>query len=263
MITLTTDFGQEGGFPSALKGVILSINPHVYFVDITHSIQPQDVFEASFTLLVNYGYFPKNTIHVAVVDPGVGSERKILCAKTPRGIFVGPDNGLFSPILENEANAAVYEISNSKVFLPQISRTFHGRDKMAPAAAHISKGFPLEKLGPRLVDWKKLLWPKPIFEAGHIKGKVISIDRFGNLITNITGDDTKRIDKVSQVAVRIKGRSIPRMAHFFSEVPPGELLAIVGSSNFVEIAANRSSAVRVLNAKVGEEVIIQKAEISK
>ena len=258
VITLLTDFGHEGGFAAALKGVILSINPDVQCVDITHQIGPQNVFEGAFTLFVNYRFFPKGTIHVAVVDPGVGSHRKILCVRTPSGIFIGPDNGIFTPILDREKKAEVYEMINPRLFLPVISNTFHGRDKMAPAAAHLSKKFPIKKVGPRLKNWKKINFDRPRIQKNGIQGRVISIDRFGNLITNITGHDLDCLGAQKNLSVCIKDRSISKIARFFSEVPKGHLLAIVGSSNFVEIARNLGSAAEMLGAKMNDSVEIQK-----
>ncbi len=263
VITLTTDFGHQGGYVGALKGVIVSINPKVRIVDITHEIGPQNISEGAFTLLVNYRYFPKNTVHVAVVDPGVGSNRKIICAKTPSGVFIGPDNGIFSPILEREGNVEVYEISNPKVFLPVISNTFHGRDKMAPAAAHVSNGFAIEKLGPKLSAWKRTHFDVPVLQKDSISGKIINIDRFGNLITNITGEDIRRIGSQGALSVRIKNKRIPKMVRFFNEVPKGELLAIIGSSNFVEIAKNLGSAQSALKARINDPVKIQKVKRSR
>jgi len=241
---------------SALKGVIFSINPHVHIVDIAHQIGPQDVFEAAFTLLVNYRFFPKDTIHVAVVDPGVGSKRRILCAKTSSGIFVGPDNGIFAPILDREKKVEVREVTNSKLFLPIVSNTFHGRDKMAPVAAYLSRGLSVKRVGPQLKLWKKIPFERPKISSSKINGHVISIDRFGNLITNITRDDLLKMGGRDNVTVRIKNHIIPKMVRFFGEVPKGRLLAIVGSSDFVEIAKNLGSAAELLRVKMNDPVEI-------
>ena len=258
VITLLTDFGSQGGFASALKGVILSINPNVQLVDITHEISPQNVFEGAFTLLVNYRYFPKDTIHVAVVDPGVGSKRKIMCARTASGIFIGPDNGIFTPILDREKKFEVFEVNNPKLFLPSVSNTFHGRDKMAPVAAHLSTGLPVEKVGPKIAGWTRINFDRPKTERNRIKGKVISIDRFGNIITNITGDDVSCIGDIETLKVQIKNKTIPNFVRFFGEVPKGSLLAVVGSSNFVEIAQNLGSAAKMLKIKVGDSLEVVK-----
>ncbi len=243
---------------SALKGVILSINSHVQIVDITHEVAPQNIFEAAFNLLVNYKYFPSGTIHVAVVDPGVGSSRKIICAKTSAHIFIGPDNGMFSPILDREKKVEVYEISNPELFLPQISNTFHGRDKMAPAAANISRGFPVKKVGSKLQVWKKINLDRPQFKGNSVEGKVISVDSFGNLITNITRDDLSKLNRSNAVIVKIKNKAIPRISRYFGEVPKGHLLSILGSSDFLEIARNLGSAQKLLDASLGEKVVVAK-----
>ena len=256
IITLLTDFGHEGGFVSALKGVILGINRNAQIVDMSHEIGPQDIFDGAFTFLVNYKHFPKDTIHVGVVDPGVGSRRKLLCAQTPSGTFVVPDNGLVSPILEREKNAEVYELANPKLFLPVVSNTFHGRDKLAPAAAHLSKGFPIKQVGPKVSSWQKVDLGLARVESKKITGQVIHADRFGNLITNISGDDVKRLGPLETLSVRVKGKTIPRMVKFFSEVRPGDLLVLVGSSNFVEVACNLGSAAERLKVTRGEKVEI-------
>ena len=258
VITLLTDFGQQGGFVGALKGVIFSINPNVQIVDVSHEVAPQNVFEAAFTLFVNYRYFPKDTIHVAVVDPGVGSKRKIMCARTASGIFIGPDNGIFTPILDREKKFEVFELNNPKLFLPVVSNTFHGRDKMAPAAAHLSAGFPIEKVGPKIAGWTRINFNRPKTERNKIRGEVISIDRFGNIITNITGDDISCIGDIENLKVQIKKKTIPNFARFFSEVPKNSLLAIVGSSNFAEIAQNLGSAAKTLKIKVGDSLEVVK-----
>lgn len=258
IITLTTDFGYEGGFAATLKGVILSINPNVRIVDITHQIAPQDIFQAAFTLLVNYRYFPKNTIHVVVVDPGVGSKRRILCAKTKRGTFVGPDNGVFSPILDREKKVQVYELNNPDFFLSEVSHTFHGRDKMAPAAAHLSLGRSIEKSGPQLERWTRIGFDLPKIEKNKIIGKIISVDRFGNLITNITAGDVNRLGSDDQLLVRIKGHLIPRLVRYFGEVSRGKLLAQIGSSSFLEVAQNMGSAAHKLKAGIGGVVSVER-----
>lgn len=256
VITLLTDFGHEGGYVSALKGVILSINPEVHIVDISHEVGPQNVFEGAFTLFVNYRFFPKDTIHVAVVDPGVGSARKLLCARTSSGVFIAPDNGLLTPILDREKDFEIREINNQKLFLPAVSHTFHGRDKMAPAAAHLSRGLAFSKVGPKVSRWKRISFDMPHLNKHHVEGKVISIDRFGNLITNITSEHLFQLGPRESLRVRIKGRQISRVARFFSEVPRGELLALVGSSDFLEISKNLGSAAAALKATLGDPVEI-------
>ena len=186
IITLITDFGLLDGYAGVMKGVIANINPSASVIDISHNIEPQNVFQAAYVLNSSYTYFPKGTIHVVVVDPGVGSGRKILCLKTEDYLFLAPDNGVLSFIVANEESPSIREVTNGKLFLPEVSNTFHGRDIFAPVAAHLSKGVSHKDLGKRTDKINEIDLPKPIRSpAGAITAEIIYVDGFANLITNI------------------------------------------------------------------------------
>jgi len=252
IITLLTDFGWEDGYVGTMKGVILKINPNVQLIDITHQIHPHDIREAAFTLLTSYSYFPPGTIHLAVVDPGVGSLRKPIIVSTKDYYFVGPDNGLFTFLDEKREIQKVIEFRNRKYCLSQLSDTFHGRDIFAPVAAHLSRGTKIEDFGEEIKDWVKLPFPKQNWEEKRIKGEILHIDKFGNLITNIPeGSLPKR-----GFLLEIKGRKINKISHSYSQGEEGELLLISGSSGFFEISTNRGRASDLLGVKRGEELIV-------
>lgn len=240
-ITLLTDFGVADYFVGAMKGVILSINPHATIVDITHEIPAQDVAAGAFTLLAAYDAFPKGTIHVAVVDPGVGSARRPIVVRALDQLFVGPDNGLFTYILDS--GSEVFHITASEYFRRPVSNTFHGRDIFAPVAAALSNGTDPSLLGPRIADPVRL----PISR----NPQVIHIDHFGNLVTNITRDSYKE-----GMTLVVKGKTIRAFRNFFGEDvgEAGEPFAIWGSAGFLEIAVNGRSAAELLGVKRGDEV---------
>ncbi|HKY44552.1 MAG TPA: SAM-dependent chlorinase/fluorinase [Pyrinomonadaceae bacterium] len=249
MITLLTDFGTVDYFVGAVKGAILSVNPRVVIIDITHEIPPQDVEAAAFTLLASYQTFPAGTIHVAVVDPGVGSERRPIVVRAGAQLFVGPDNGIFSYVYEREPSHQVFHITSDKYFRPSPSMTFHGRDIFAPVAAALSKGVKPEALGPLItnpVGLETSLTPEVL--------KIIHIDRFGNCITNITRD---LVDPKRHPTLLINRKQISVFREFYSSASPNELFAIWGSAGFLEISMNGSSAAKVLRAKRGDTVNVR------
>ncbi|MBI4664754.1 MAG: SAM-dependent chlorinase/fluorinase [Verrucomicrobia bacterium] len=186
MITLTTDFGSEDWFVGTMKGVILSLNPRAVIVDVTHGIPPGDIRAGAFALASAYRYFPRHTVHLAVVDPGVGSNRAAIAVLTADHVFIGPDNGVLSLALFQEPMRSIRQLEHDRFFLPEVSRTFHGRDIFAPVAAHVSKGLSLEKLGRRLEDYQRLDFAEPRANDQLLTGEVIYVDRFGNAITNIS-----------------------------------------------------------------------------
>ncbi len=235
IITLTSDFGLADHYVGSMKGVILGINSDVVIVDISHEIPKYDIVRAALLIGNFYAYFPKDTIHVVVVDPGVGSERKPIAIESEQGIFVGPDNGVFSLILEQECS--VYDISNPDFMLKDISSTFHGRDIFAPAAAHLSRGADINQIGGELSSPKLISINKPQVLESEIIGEVIYKDSFGNLITNIPGE---MINEESQII--IDDHIIDTVASSYNDVSRGEVLAIIGSSGFLEIAVNQGSA---------------------
>lgn len=235
IITLTSDFGLADHYVGSMKGVILGINSDVVIVDISHEIPKYDIVRAALLIGNFYAYFPKDTIHVVVVDPGVGSERKPIAIESEQGIFVGPDNGVFSLILEQECS--VYDISNPDFMLKDISSTFHGRDIFAPAAAHLSRGADINQIGGELSSPKLISINKPQVLESEIIGEVIYKDSFGNLITNIPGE---MINEESQII--IDDHIIDTVASSYNDVSSGDVLAIIGSSGFLEIAVNQGSA---------------------
>ncbi len=252
IITFTSDFGLEDPFVGIVKGVILSINPQATIVDITHLIPPQDLFQAALTLRSAYRFFPPRTIHLAVVDPGVGSARKPIVIDSPPYLFVGPDNGIFSLVLGD--NFSAYLLENPRFFLPQVSQTFHGRDIFAPVAAHLSLGVPPSAMGKKLQCVEKLPFPSPSFiSATRVRGQILTFDRFGNAITNVTAE---LLGEDRQVKVQVGETLIEGLSTSYGEKPPFTPLAIIGSSGFLEIAVNLSSAREHLKLKKGDEVEI-------
>ena len=247
VIALITDFGTRDHFVAAMKGTIVSIDPSATIVDITHEIDPQNVREAAFSLAACYRDFPVGTVFVAVVDPGVGSDRRGIAAASGGHYFVGPDNGALSFALKDEAK--VVELNRSEYFAERVSNTFHGRDIFAPVAAHISKGIWLEEFGPVIHDAVILNYPKPIESGDSIAGEIIHIDRFGNLITNLTRD---RLPE--KFRIELGGHIISKHGGSYSEAARGEIITIVGSSEYIEIAANLASAEQLTNAKVGQSI---------
>ena len=244
IITLTTDFGSKDHYAGAMKGVILSINPDVTITDITHEVPPHDVFKGAFTLRNFYRYFPRRTIHVAVVDPGVGGRRKAIALEADGHIFVGPDNGIFTFIYRESKPYRAHEIKGHKHILSGISRTFHGRDIFAPVAAHLSLGVSVEDLGKRMRKPTELPIKGPELRRDEIIGEVIYIDSFGNLVTNIPAESVK-----SGSRVRIGETIIRGLSTSYSVVPKGRLLAIVGSSGFLEISVHLGRACDVIRGR--------------
>lgn len=254
VITLLTDFGLKDYFVGAVKGVILSINPEARIVDITHEIPEHDIEAAAFTVLAVAGSFPAGTIHLAVVDPGVGSSRKPLLILSGSQFFVGPDNGIFSHIMEDDA--AVYELTNTDYFRQPLSQTFHGRDVFAPVAAALSCGIKPETLGKRIEEWVTLPPLKPKKLRDGLEARVIHIDRFGNCITNLTRNDVETEDIGSTVQLKVGPVCINSFRRFYGDKTQDEdgLFAIWGSAGFLEISAENRSAAELLKVKRGGKV---------
>jgi hypothetical protein len=251
IITLTTDFGVDDFFVAAMKGVILSINPRVQIIDVTHSVPAHDTRSAAFTLSNCYHEFPAGTIHVAVVDPGVGSSRRAILVVTGRYYLVGPDNGVFSDIYAEESISSVITIEAEPYFHRPLSQTFHGRDIFAPVAAWLSKGVAPTSFGPPISDYVKFEVPHPErISPTHIRGHVVHIDRFGNLITNLTA---KRLppEFLAGATLIVNQREITRFHTHFAEAPPDQPFALFGSTGRLEIAVFQESAANRLNAEVG------------
>ena len=244
MISLLTDFGTADYFVGAVKGAILSVNPQAVIADITHEIPPQDIEAGAFTLLACYKTFPKGTIHVAVVDPGVGSTRRPIVVSANEQFFVGPDNGIFSYIYDREPSHRTFHVTAEKYFRPLPSSTFHGRDIFAPVAAALSNGVKPRKFGPEILDQVRL---PALLEPTRI----IHIDRFGNCVTNITRDIFK-----PDTNLLINGKTIRDFRNFYGEDSSTSPFAIWGSAGFLEISVNGGSAAKVLRVKRGERVVV-------
>lgn len=254
-----TDFGEDDFFVASLKGVIAKVNPSVRIIDVTHRIPSYDIRAASFVLFSSYKYFPPGTVFLIVVDPGVGSNRKILLAKTKNFFFIAPDNGILSLALEEEETEKLIEVKNKKFFLPELSSTFEGRDKMAPVAAWLSKGISCEEFGAEVKEYKKLKSQKPVLKGKEIIGHIVYIDKFGNLITNIPGqmlDSLRAKSRKAKLALRIKGLEIGSFVHDYSNAKKGEPVFLIDSLWMVEIGAREASAAKKLKAKRGDEVRI-------
>ena len=252
-ITLLTDFGTADYFVGAVKGAILSVNPQAVIVDITHEIPQQDIEAAAFTLLAAYKSFPARTIHVAVVDPGVGSTRRPIILSANEQFFVGPDNGLFTYIYDREPGSQVFHVTAEKYFRPEASSTFHGRDIFAPVAAALSNGVKPREFGPRVDDAVRLpvsLEPE-VLKNGDVRARIIHIDRFGNCVTNIRRDLVK-----PGSSLMINRKTIRHFRNFYGEDSGTSPFAIWGSAGFLEISVNGGSAAKNLRVKRGDEVVL-------
>lgn len=269
IITLTTDFGLSDPYVASLKGVILSINPEATIVDIAHSVRPQRIDQGAFILASAYPYFPPGTIHVAVVDPGVGSERQAIALSTPAGTFVGPDNGILSAALPEEARepacqgpapvplpagAAAHLLADDRFHRRPVSATFHGRDIFAPVAAHLSLGLPMDELGPQIPEIVTL----PPFRAtpqpdGSLAGRVIHIDHFGNLVTDVRAEQLAK----APLLIEIGRRRIQGLSPTYGQ--RRGLRAVIGSMGFLEIALTGGSAAAGLKADIGLSVVVRPA----
>jgi S-adenosylmethionine hydrolase len=256
MITLMTDFGTSDHYVGVMKGVILNINPQVEIVDITHAIPPQDILGAAFLIDSTYRYFPSGTIHVVVVDPGVGSERRAIVCQTETAYFVCPDNGLLTHILHNEKHAHAVAVENSAYFLPQVSNTFHGRDIFAPVAAHLSRGVPISELGNPVTQPVQLALPKPQVTEEMVIGHIIWIDSFGNLVTDISREILESLEGQNGVVIHAGSAKIDHFNRSYAESEIGEVLAIIGSFNRLEISINQGNAAQVLELKRGDTITI-------
>jgi len=258
LITLLTDFGTRDAFVASMKGVILTINPKATIVDITHEIPPHGIREAAFVLKLAYSYFPKGTIHVVVVDPGVGSNRISLLIVHPKAYFLGPDNGVFSYLYKEKAKLQVYRLNNLQYRIKKYSSTFDGRDLFASVSAWLSKGVAPKKLGRRVMDYVSFPTPEPKQLADDsLQGQVIHADRFGNLITNITSEKLRRwLDTGKTPTITIKGQTIKGLKQFYAQASQGELNALINSDDHLELFCYQSSAQAMLHASGDEPVIL-------
>lgn len=253
IITLTTDFGLSDHFVGVMKGVILGIQPAAEVIDISHGVQPYQITDGAFTIAQAYRYFPAKTIHVVVIDPGVGSARRPLLAEMAGQYFVAPDNGVLSMIFARE-QPKVRHITNERYFLHPVSRTFHGRDVFSPVAAHLAAGVKSADFGKRIEDYIRASFDKPAQTGQHIwTGIILKADHFGNLVTNFHIDQFPGL-RTHAFSLKVGLQSINRLALTFSECAPGELCSIVGSSGYLEVAAGQGSAAEALGSGAGSPV---------
>jgi S-adenosylmethionine hydrolase len=262
LITLLTDFGWGDGYIGAMKGVILQINPDCRIVDLAHEIPPHDVMGAALVLGQTYPFFPSGTIHVVVVDPGVGGPRRSLVLETEDHRFVGPDNGCFTFVLKREKGVQAYELIEDRFHLPRVSHTFHGRDIFAPVAAHLSTGVPPAAMGPpiAIADLTSLPIPDPVAEGETLQGEVIWVDSFGNLITNISQDTLGAFAPDGSVAIEIGEERIKGLKSSYEEGRQGEIIALWGSAGLLEISLKEQSLHRERGWGKGEHVRIRRKQ---
>jgi S-adenosyl-L-methionine hydrolase (adenosine-forming) len=256
IITLTTDFGTSDHLVGSMKGVILNINPAARIVDLNHGVVPFDILDGALSIASSYRYFPSRTIHVVIVDPGVGTERRPILVTGEKQFFVAPDNGVLSMIYERES-CTVRHIAAEHYFLNPVSSTFHGRDIFAPTAAWLSKTFQTEAFGEVVTDFVRFTMPKAKSTGQSVKGVILRVDAFGNLMTNLTADDFP-IGALGggPIKLAVNGKQVLRFAQTFAAGNPGEAIAVLGSAGYVEIAVNRGNAARALGVNRGAEVTL-------
>jgi S-adenosylmethionine hydrolase len=255
IITFLTDFGQRDSYVAQMKGVASSLTD-AHLIDITHEISPHAIREGAFTLRAVVPFYPIGTVHVAVVDPGVGTTRRGLIVTTKEHIFVGPDNGLLMPAAHLQGDIAVYEISNPRYMLPSVSSTFHGRDIFTPVAAHIIRGVPFNDFGPKITDAVDLTVIQPTTTDEKIAGKVIHIDRFGNIITNVDESSISRVanfDQNLRISLGATQKKLP-FVRSYGHVQKGEALATIGSYRYLEISINQGNAAEQLHVSLDDDI---------
>lgn len=259
LITLTTDFGLNDHFVGAMKGVILNINPEAQIVDICNAVHSFDVLDGALTISQASAYFPSDTLHVVIVDPGVGSQRRPILVTNEKHIFLAPDNGVLSLIYERSERLNVRHVTAEHYFLQPVSQTFHGRDIFAACAGWLSKGVETSKFGEEITDYVRFSAPKPKpINERSFKGVILKTDKFGNLITNITPKDIPQLFEPTPPPFRIVvGKAeVTKMKSAYVQATPGEVFGILGSMGFLEISANRAAASRLAGADKGSDVAV-------
>ena len=258
IITLTTDYGTKDHLVGAMKGVILKIQPEAQIVDINHNVLPYDVLDGALSIGAAYRYFPARTVHVVVVDPGVGTPRRPIIATINNQYFVAPDNGVLSVVYGREDPILVHHITSDHYYLKPVSATFHGRDIFAPVAAWLTKNWQTEAFGEVVEDFTKFAVPKPKAQSGALRGAVLRVDHFGNLMTNFTPEDVPEpMRKPCSITMSVGGKPVKKMVETFADGPVDEAVAVFGSSGFLEIALNKGNAAAALGATRGAEVILK------
>jgi len=258
IITLLTDFGSRDEYVGLMKGVILTINPAATIVDITHQIDSQDIVQAAFAIHAAYRYFPVGSVHLIVVDPGVGTGRSLLAFEMRKQYFIAPDNGVLTLLFNQDAASRLVRLTNSDFFLDTVSRTFHGRDIIAPVGAHLSQGVDLHQLGDEITPanavWLENIHPR-VTDTGEIAGTVVTVDHFGNLISNIDDQMLMQVQQTvhkNKIRIQIGPHTIYGIYQTYETVRPGIALGLIGSRGYLEVAVNRGHAARILNASKGD-----------
>ncbi|GIV18757.1 MAG: hypothetical protein KatS3mg023_0508 [Armatimonadota bacterium] len=264
IITLLTDFGTEDTYVGVMKGVIASLCPGATVIDLTHEVPPQDIATGAFLLDVSVDYFPEGTIHVAVVDPGVGTARKPIALRTAKAFFVGPDNGIFTLVLQRQKLLQAVCLDNPRYHLSSVSATFHGRDIFAPTAAHLAQGVLLEELGTPLTRLQRLPLPRIRVDWLGIRATVVHIDRFGNAITNLTRADYEawcaRWDVKEPVVEVVSAKALLPICRTYADVPRGQPLALFGSSERLEVAVHSGNAAQAMLLRRGDTIRVLRRE---
>jgi len=257
IITLTTDYGTDDHLVGTLKGVILKINPDVTIVDITHHVAPFDLLDGALTIGAAYSYFPPKTIHVVIVDPGVGTERRPLLVSGQSQYFIAPDNGVLSLVYEREHNTVVRHANAEHYYLQPLSKTFHGRDVFAPVAAWLSKGYQTASMGEEIGDYKRFALPRPKPWDGGLRGVVMRVDSFGNLITNFREQDLAGATQDGGVIrMQVGTHEVTNLVDTFANGKTGVPIAYLGSSGYLEIALNKGNASKTLSVGRGAVVFL-------
>ncbi|MGH9573376.1 MAG: SAM hydrolase/SAM-dependent halogenase family protein [Candidatus Acidiferrales bacterium] len=258
IITLTTDYGINDHLVGSMKGVILNINPEVMLIDITHGVMSHDILDGAITIGQAYRYYPPKTVHVVVVDPGVGTPRRPILVAADQHYLVGPDNGVFSAVYDQTEALHVWNLTSEHYFRQPISNTFHGRDIFAPVAAWLTKSWQSSAFGEPITDFVRFSLPKPKADGNTIKGVVLKIDHFGNLMTNLTPDNAAALFAENAIfTLRVGNGAVSKIVPTFAGGAAGEAVAVLGSSGYLEIAVNRGSAARTLAAARGAEVTVE------
>lgn len=258
IVTFITDFDTKDGFVGSMKGVMLKINPDIRFVDISHHITPQKIWEGAFVLRNCFRYFPEGTTHLVVIDPGVGTDRKGIIVETQRYYFIAPDNGVLTLAYRKSEVIRTVEIQNDQYFQPIVSKTFHGRDIFSSVAAHLAGGVPIDEFGPEAEHGLMLQFPDIEVTGDRLYGSIIHVDTFGNLISNISPEILKQHGFDGDVCVEVGSRRIRNIKQTYFDVPVGDPVAIFGSTGFLEVAVNQGKANDILKLDVDDPICVRK-----
>jgi S-adenosylmethionine hydrolase len=258
IIALLTDFGTHDWYVGLVKGVIFGVNPEVRIVDISHSVPRHSVTSACFALLASYRYFPEGTVFVVIVDPGVGGRRRIVCAQIAARLFLAPDNGVLTSVISKEGCQKMVIVENHEFFLAEVSPTFHGRDIFAPVAGHLSRGLPMERLGPETEEFQRIELPAPEVRQDSILASVQWVDSFGNLITDCPRESVNDLKtRWGAVVVQLKEGLEAAVQETYESVGRGESLGVIGSSGYLEVSVREGNASRMLGLTIGDRIVVK------